>query len=99
MRPIQPCRKSPRSRTAIPRRKASRMITRRELGKLAQSGRKAIEYLLLCILIRPRATTEADIAELNALGDLLKHYDDVLSAYLSRPDRTSSIDATNRPEK
>lgn len=99
MRHINPCRANPSSRTAFPRRKTDRAITKRELGKLAQSGRKAIEHLLLCILMRPRITTEADIAELNALGALFKHYNDDLSAYLAQPGRTKVIDDTNKSGK
>lgn len=56
-------------------------VTKEEMSRLIKSGRKAIEYRMAGVAIRPRALTEADEAEQEWLSALLEKYDALLSAY------------------
>lgn len=57
------------------------MITRQKMQEYISRGRSAIEYSMLLILIRPRAMTEADDAEMKELIVLLKKYNEMMAQY------------------
>jgi hypothetical protein len=61
------------------------MVTRTELQELAKAGRTAIEYRLLGVLMRPRAFTEVDEAEMNAIKELIARYDELMAVLLEQP--------------
>lgn len=60
------------------------MVTKVELQKMVTAGRTAIEYRLLGVLIRPRALTDADQKELEALKDLMSRYDALMAVCLEK---------------
>lgn len=62
------------------------MVTKAELQKMAKSGRTAIEYRLLGVLIRPRELTDADHKELEALKALMKQYDELMDIPRPQPE-------------
>lgn len=62
------------------------MITRTELQGLAKTGRTAIEYRLLGVLMRPRAFTEADEEEMKAIKELIARYDELMAVFLEQPE-------------
>lgn len=62
------------------------MVTRTELRDMVQSGRTAIEYRLLGVLMRPRSFTEADERELQALKELISRYDELMAVCLEQPE-------------
>ncbi len=71
------------------------MVTKVELQEMAKVGRTAIEHRLLGVLIRPRALTDADQEELEALKDLLNRYDALMSVYLEKPETPEAANDAN----
>ena len=62
------------------------MVNKTELRDMVQSGRTAIEYRLLGVLMRPRAFTEADEEEMKAIKELITRYDELMAVCLEQPD-------------
>ncbi len=77
-----------------PHKKREMPVTKEEMRQLIKSGRAAIEYRMLGVVIRPRALTAADDAELEGLRALLEKYDEFMSAYElpNIPDRVAAND-------
>ena len=77
-----------------PHKKRKMPVTKNEMRQLIKSGRTAIEYRMLGVMIRPRSLTEADDAELEGLRALLKNYDEFMSVYElpNMPDRVAAND-------
>ena len=71
------------------------MVTKVELQKMATAGRTAIEYRLLGVLIRPRALTDADQEELEALKDLMSRYDALMAVCLEKPETPEAANDAN----
>lgn len=71
------------------------MVTKVELQKMATAGRTAIEYRLLGVLIRPRALTNADQEELEALKDLMRRYDALMAVCLETPEPPEAASDAN----
>ncbi|MGA8864347.1 MAG: hypothetical protein WBM09_11680 [Gallionella sp.] len=57
------------------------MITRKKMQGLIKAGRSAIEYRMLLILVRPRASTQADDAEMEETSALLRKYNALMAEY------------------
>ncbi len=77
-----------------PHKERKMPVTKEGMRQLIKSGRTAIEYRMLGVVIRPRALTEADDAELEGLRALLEKYDECMSAYElpNNPDRVAAND-------
>lgn len=62
-------------------------ISDNQYRQMIATGRSAIEYRLLGVVIRPRALTPEDRAELDALYILLAQYDELMNErhWLVRP--------------
>lgn len=71
------------------------MVTKTELQVMAQSGRTAIEYRLLGVLMRPRTFTEADEAEMTALKNLIERYDELMAICMEQPETAETPPAAN----
>lgn len=71
------------------------MATKVELQKMATAGRTAIEYRLLGVLMRPRALTDADQEELEALKDLMSRYDSLMAICLETPEPPEAANDAN----
>ena len=69
-------------------------VTKKEMTQLIKSGRAAIEYRMLGVLIRPRALTEADDAEMEELSALLEKYNQLMSAH-ELPDMPDAVAAND----
>ncbi|OIR06120.1 hypothetical protein GALL_119170 [mine drainage metagenome] len=67
------------------------MVTRTELCEMVRSGRTAIEYRLLGVLMRPRMFTEADEKELEALKELITRYDELMAVCLEPPEMPEAV--------
>jgi hypothetical protein len=57
------------------------MITQKRMQKYIAWGRKAIGYSMLLLLIRPRALTAQDDAEMAKLKALLRKYNELMAQY------------------
>ncbi|MGB7597398.1 MAG: hypothetical protein WBM09_07515 [Gallionella sp.] len=51
------------------------------MQKLIKSGRLAIEYRMLGVIIRPRVLNDADNTEMDELTALLRKYNELMAAY------------------
>lgn len=58
-----------------------RMITQKRMQQYIVWGRNAIEYSMLLLLIRPRALTAQDDAEMTELKALLRKYNELMAKY------------------
>jgi hypothetical protein len=56
------------------------LISHKKMGKCVEAGRTAIEARMLCVIIRPRACTTEDDAELKSLYALYKQYNALMSS-------------------
>lgn len=56
-------------------------LTDKKMQEYISGGRNAIEYSMLLVLIRPRALTEVDDAEMSELKALLKKYNEMMTKY------------------
>lgn len=60
-------------------RKKDVFTSRAQMRKLIKSGRLAIEYRMLGVIIQPRALNEADHAEMEQLTALLMTYNELMT--------------------
>ncbi|ADL54758.1 hypothetical protein [Gallionella capsiferriformans] len=72
-------------------------ISHKKLCKYIEAGRTAIESRMLGIIIHPRASTEADEAEMASLHALYKQYNALMSpaelpASKTAKSKTSAVD-------
>lgn len=67
-------------------------ISHKKMCKYIEAGRTAIESRMLGIIIRPRASTETDEAEMASLYALYKQY----NALMSSAERPASKAAKNK---
>ena len=71
------------------------MVTKAELQEMTKSGRTAIEYRMLEVLFRPKALTEADHKEMEALRALMENYDDLMTICLEKPEAPEASNDAN----
>lgn len=62
-------------------RKKDVFTTKAQMRKLIKSGRLAIEYRMLGVLIKPSVMKEADHAEMEQLTALLMTYNELMANY------------------
>ena len=72
-------------------------MTYAKFRELVQLGRRSVELRLLGILIRPRALTDADRAELEAVNALLARFNELMDEkYWYRPSAANDADGATK---
>jgi hypothetical protein len=62
-------------------RKRRVLVSRTKMQKLIKSGRAAIEFCMLEVIVRPRAMNDADNAEMERLTELHRMYNELMAPF------------------
>lgn len=73
-------------------------LTYKKMQEYISGGRNAIEYSMLRVLIKPRALTEVDDAEMAELKALLKKYNELMAKYEPKHDTKAANDEQGAKE-
>ncbi len=76
-------------------RRRNALVTRAHMQKLIKSGRSAIEYRMLGVIIRPRVLNDADNAEMDELNALLRKYNELMAAFEAPVDTSKPANDEN----